>query len=93
MKYFLTILSVTLLFSQKIDSKNFTLGKRNNLYRVWVYFVDKADSDKHDILKKAMDRREKSNVASNHLWLDLNVSPTYKNQITNLGIEIMKVDG
>ena len=88
MKYFLTILSVTLLFSQKIDSKNFTLGKRNNLYRVWVYFVDKADSDKHDILKKAMDRREKSNVASNHLWLDLNVSPTYKNQITNLGIEI-----
>ena len=88
MKYFLTILSVTLLFSQKIDSKNFTLGKRDNLYRVWVYFVDKADSDKHDILKKAMDRREKSNVASNHLWLDLNVSPTYKNQITNLGIEI-----
>ncbi|MBT6797817.1 MAG: S8 family serine peptidase [Candidatus Marinimicrobia bacterium] len=88
MKYFLTILSVTLLFSQKIDSKNFTFGKRDNLYRVWVYFVDKADSDKHDISKKAMDRREKSNVASNHLWLDLNVSPTYKNQITNLGIEI-----
>jgi subtilisin family serine protease len=88
MKYFLTILSVTLLFSQKIDSKNFTLGKRDNLYRVWVYFVDKVDSDKHDISKKAMDRREKSNVASNHLWLDLNVSPTYKNQITNLGIEI-----
>ncbi|MDC0645756.1 S8 family peptidase [bacterium] len=88
MKYFLTILSVTLLFSEKIDSKNFTLGKRDNLYRVWVYFVDKVDSDKHDISKKAMDRREKSNVASNHLWLDLNVSPTYKNQITNLGIEI-----
>lgn len=88
MKYFLTILSVTLLFSQKIDSKNFTLGKRDNLYRVWVYFVDKVDLDKHDISKKAMDRREKSNVASNHLWLDLNVSPTYKNQITNLGIEI-----
>jgi len=43
MKYFLTILSVTLLFSQKIDSKNFTLGKRDNLYRVWVYFVDKVD--------------------------------------------------
>lgn len=88
MKYFLTILSVTLLFSQKIDSKNFTFGKRDNLYRVWVYFVDKVDLDKHDISKKAMDRREKSNVASNHLWLDLNVSPTYKNQITNLGIEI-----
>ena len=88
MKYLLPLLSITFLFSQKIDFNKMNLGKRHNQYRVWVYFDDKAGSDMSDISAKAITRREKSDVSSKHLWLDQNVSIIYKNKIFDLGFEI-----
>ena len=84
---FLTFM-ITFLFGSKYNHGKIELGHRSDYYRVWVYFVDKGDSEKELISPKAIDRRDKSNVISNYLWVDLKVAETYKNEIINLGFSI-----
>jgi len=49
LKLFLLILFPLLVFPQKIDLKKIELGKRNEKYRVWVYFIDKQGSEPNPI--------------------------------------------
>ena len=88
MKKILILLSITIVFGEKFNSELITLGKRDNFYRVWIYFYDKAESEMCHISQKAKDRRAKSDVQSNHLWYDLEVSQIYINDILELGITI-----
>ena len=79
---------MTIVFGEKFNSELITFGKRDNFYRAWIYFYDKAGSEMCHISQKAIDRREKSDVQSNHLWYDLEVSQIYINDILELGITI-----
>ena len=88
MKKILILLSITILFGEKFNSELITLGKRDNFYRAWIYFYDKAGSEMCHISQKAKDRRAKSDVQSNHLWYDLEVAQIYINDILELGITI-----
>jgi len=88
MKKILILLSITIVFGEKFNSELITLGKRDNFYRAWIYFYDKAGSEMCHISQKAIDRRAKSDVQSNHLWYDLEVSQIYINDILELGITI-----
>ena len=88
MKKILIFLSITIVFGEKFNSELITIGKRDNFYRAWIYFYDKAGSEMCNISQKAKDRRAKSNVQSNHLWYDLEVSQIYINDILELGITI-----
>ena len=88
MKKILILLSITIVFGEKFNSELITFGKRDNFYRAWIYFYDKAGSEMCHISQKAIDRREKSDVQSNHLWYDLEVSQIYINDILELGITI-----
>ena len=88
MKKILILLSITIVFGEKFNSELITLGKRDDFYRAWIYFYDKAGSEMCHISQKAIDRRAKSDVQSNHLWYDLEVSQIYINDILELGITI-----
>ena len=88
MKKILILLSITIVFGEKFNSELITLGKRDNFYRAWIYFYDKVGSEMCNISQKAKDRRAKSDVQSNHLWYDLEVSQIYINDILELGITI-----
>jgi len=88
MKKILILLSITNVFGEKFNSELITFGKRDNFYRAWIYFYDKAGSEMYHISQKAKDRRAKSDVQSNHLWYDLEVSQIYINDILELGITI-----
>ena len=88
MKKILILLSITIVFGEKFNSELITRGKRDNYYRAWIYFYDKAGSEMCHISQKAIDRRAKSDVQSNHLWYDLEVSQIYINDILELGITI-----
>jgi len=88
MKKILIFLSITVVFGEKFNSELIILGKRDNFYRAWIYFYDKSGSEMCHISQKAKDRRAKSNVQSNHLWYDLEVSQIYINDIIALDITI-----
>ena len=88
MRYLFFILLPVLLFSQKYDPQKIEHGKRGNEYRVWIYFTDKDGSEPVTVSPKAIERRNKNDVSTNHLWYDLQVSPIYKNEITSLGLTI-----
>ena len=88
MRYLFFILLPVLLFSQKYDPQKIEYGKRGNEYRVWIYFTDKDGSEPVTVSPKAIERRNKNDVSTNHLWYDLQVSPIYKNEITSLGLTI-----
>ena len=88
MRYLFFILLPVLLFSQKYDPQKIEHGKRGNEYRVWIYFTDKDGSEPVTVNQKAIERRSKNDISSNHLWYDLQVSPIYKNEITSLGLTI-----
>ena len=88
MRYLFFILLPVLLFSQKYDPQKIEHGKRGNEYRVWIYFTDKDGSEPVTVNQKAIERRNKNDVSTNHLWYDLQVSPIYKNEITSLGLTI-----
>tara|TARA_Y100000034_G_C6788183_1_gene352699 strand:+ start:609 stop:923 length:315 start_codon:yes stop_codon:yes gene_type:complete len=88
MKKILILLSITIIFGEKYNSELITRGKRDNFYRAWIYFYDKVGSEMCNISQKAKDRRAKSDVQSNHLWYDLEVSQIYINDILELGITI-----
>ena len=88
MKKILILLSITIIFGEKYNSELITRGKRDNFYRAWIYFYNKVGSEMCNISQKAKDRRAKSDVQSNHLWYDLEVSQIYINDILELGITI-----
>ena len=88
MRYLFFILLPVLSFSQKYDPQNIEHGKRGNEYRVWIYFTDKDGSEPVTVSQKAIERRNKNDVSTNHLWYDLQVSPVYKNEIASLGLTI-----
>ena len=85
MRYLFFILLPVLLFSQKYNPQKIDHGKRGNEYRVWIYFTDKDGSESVTVSQKAIERRNKNDISSNHLWYDLQVSPIYQNEITSLG--------
>ena len=86
MRYLFFILLPVLSFSQKYDPQKIEHGKRGNEYRVWIYFTDKDGSETVTVSQKAIERRNKNDVLSNHLWYDLQVSPIYQNEIASLGL-------
>ena len=88
MRYLFFILLPVLSFSQKYDPQNIEHGKRGNEYRVWIYFTDKDGSEPVTVSPKAIERRNKNDISTNHLWYDLQVSPIYKNVIASLGLTI-----
>ena len=88
MRYLFFILLPVLLFSQKYDPQKIEHGKRGNEYRVWIYFTDKDGSEPVTVSQKAIERRNKNDVSTNHLWYDLQVSPIYKNEIASLRLTI-----
>jgi subtilisin family serine protease len=88
MKKILFIFLTTFVFGEKYHSEKIELGNRGDTYRVWIYFKDKADSERTEISPKSFDRRAKSGIHSAHLWYDLNVSSTYKNEIMGMGLTI-----
>ena len=88
MRYLFFILLPVLSFSQKYDPQKIEHGKRGDEYRVWIYFTDKNGSETVIVSQKAIERRNKNDISSNHLWYDLQVSPVYKNEITSMGLTI-----
>jgi len=86
MRYLFFIFLPVLLFSQKYDPQKIEHGKRGNEYRVWIYFTDKDGSEPVTVSPKAIERRNKNDVSTNHLWYDLQVSPIYQNEIASLGL-------
>ena len=88
MRYLFFILLPVLSFSQKYDPQKIEHGKRGNEYRVWIYFTDKDGSEPVTVSPKAIERRNKNDISTNHLWYDLQVSPIYKNVIASLGLTI-----
>ena len=89
MRKFIVLFAISFVFSGQVQLEKLALGKRGEQYRVWIYFMDKVDSRKSDITQKALTRRKKEGIKSAHLWHDLNVSDTYKNQIMDLGINVL----
>ena len=48
---------ISFCLSQKIDFSTLESGKRGDKYRIWIYFKDKADSEKISASQKAHQRR------------------------------------
>lgn len=88
MKKILLILLMASIFGEKFHPEKIELGNRDDSYRIWIYFKDKAGSEMAEISAKTLERRAVSGVHSTHLWFDLNVSPIYKNEIIKLGLTI-----
>ena len=68
-------LLISFSFSQKIDLKVLELGKRGNEYRVWIYFKDKAGSEKINATQEAHQRRLKHGSRIDYNWYDLKIDP------------------
>ena len=88
MRKFIVLLAISSVFSGQVQLEKLALGKRGEQYRAWIYFYDKVGSEMRHISQRAKDRRAKSDVQSNHLWYDLEVSQIYINDILELGITI-----
>lgn len=82
------VFSISLCLSQKIDLSTLGSGKRGDEYRVWIYFKDKADSEKISGSQKAHRRRLDHGTKSDYSWHDLKVPPKYINSIQSLGLKI-----
>ena len=84
----LYVLLISFSFSQKIDLKVLELGKRGNEYRVWVYFKDKAGSEKINAIQEAHQRRLKHGSRIDYNWYDLKIDPDYIDAIRSLGLTV-----
>ena len=87
-KLILSVLLISISFSQEIDLKALELGKRGNDYRVWIYFKDKAGSEKISATHEAHQRRLKHGSRSNYNWYDLEINPDYIDAIRSLGLTV-----
>ena len=81
-------LLISFSFAQKIDLKVLELGKRGNEYRVWIYFKDKAGSEKINATQEAHLRRLKHGSRSDYNWYDLKIDPDYIDAIRSLGLTV-----
>ena len=88
MRFLLLIIFPILVFPQKIDLNKIELGKRNEKYRVWVYFIDKEGSQPIPLNSKTVQRRIKNRIFNNASWYDTPVSSIYKDEITSMGLII-----
>ena len=81
-------LLISFIFSQKIDLNALELAKRGNDYRVWIYFKDKAGSEKINATQEAHQRRLKHGSRIDYNWYDLKIDSDYINTIRSLGITV-----
>ena len=87
-RYLLLVIFPFIAFSQKVDFEKIELGKRNDKYRVWIYFTDKEGSQQITLNPKTIKRRIKNNVPIINNRYDIPVSEKYKNLIISNGLTI-----
>ncbi len=88
--YLSIFLTLGLLFGgHKIDSNITEIAKRENGYRIWVFFTDKNNSSYHSITNRAEIRRNKVDVTKKYNWVDKNISDEYINHLKKLGFKIL----
>ena len=87
--FFLLIVAVSFMQGQ-ISPEQMEPGKRNDQYRAWVYFKDKAGSAQANISERARQRRSKNNIQSDNLWLDLKIPNDYIETLKELNIIIRR---
>ena len=79
---------ISFCLSQKIDFSTLGSGKRGGKYRVWIYFKDKAGSEKISATHEAHQRRLKHGSRIDYNWYDLKIDSDYINTIRSLGITV-----
>jgi len=90
MRYVALIIMIqSMVFCKKYDLQEMELGKRDDNYRVWLYFADKSGATSIAISQKTMDRRAKNGIQHNSSWYDISVSQYYIDQISSIGITII----
>ena len=77
MKLFFLLIAAVSFMQGQIFPEQMEPGKRNDQYRAWVYFKDKAGSAQANISERARQRRSKNNIQSDNLWLDLKIPNGY----------------
>ena len=87
-RYLLLVIFPLIAFSQKVDFEKIELGKRNDKYRVWIYFTDKEGSQQITLSPKTVKRRIKNSVPTINNRYDIPVSEKYKNLIISNGLTI-----
>jgi len=87
-RYLLLVIFPFMAFSQKVDFEKIELGKRNDKYRVWIYFTDKEGSQQITLNPKTIKRRIKNSVPTINNRYDIPVSEKYKNLIISNGLTI-----
>ena len=80
-RYLLPVIFPLIAFSQKVDFEKIELGKRNDKYRVWIYFTDKKGSQQITLSPKTIKRRIKNSVRTINNRYDIPVSEKYKSLI------------
>ena len=70
-------LLISFIFSQKIDLNALELARRGNDYRVWIYFKDKAGSEKINATQEAHQRRLKHGSRIDYNWYDLKIDSDF----------------
>ena len=88
MRYLLLVIFPFIAFSQKVDFEKIELGKRNDKYRVWIYFTDKEGSQQITLNPKTIKRRIKNSVPTINNRYDIPVSEKYKKLIISNGLMI-----
>ncbi|NIA18696.1 MAG: S8 family serine peptidase [Simkaniaceae bacterium] len=86
----LFLLSFGLNYANTMVSPSvYTLGQRGeNLYRVWIYFDSKDESQTISLNDKALSRRSRAGV-SDHRWEDIPVNPNYISALEKIGLDII----
>ena len=84
-RFLFFVFFISFCFSQKIDFSTLGSAKRGDKYRVWIYFKDKADSEKISVSQKAHQRRLDHGTKFDYSWYDLKVPPNYINSIQSWG--------
>ncbi|RPH06316.1 MAG: T9SS C-terminal target domain-containing protein [bacterium TMED46] len=87
-RYLLPVIFPLIAFSQKVDFEKIELGKRNDKYRVWIYFTDKKGSQQITLSPKTIKRRIKNSVRTINNRYDIPVSEKYKSLIISNGLTI-----
>lgn len=90
MKLFFLLFTAVSFVQGQISPEQMEPGKRNDQYRAWVYFKDKAGSAQANISERARQRRSKNNIQSDNLWLDLKLPNDYIETLKELNIIIRR---
>lgn len=88
--YLKLCLIIGFLFGQqKFDLNELEHGKRDEEYRIWLFFKDKHNSSFYPVSNRTNIRRAKLKNTKNFKWYDLNVSHEYINHLKGLGFNII----